>query len=208
MNLGAIRTAVLRRLPADYDTTALADLINNAVHYVEVLEDWPWQEAKTTFSTSAGTDTYTPAVASGDVWLRTTELLVTSGGITAPLVRQPVRYLDDRWASNIQGIPVEWAVTGDQIVFRPTPDGVYTITHRYIKAQPDLSADSDSPLSPAVFHGIYVEHALSSAYRRLGLVDEAQMAEKAVRDWTARMIDNRRRWKGPGKVRVRPGGWL
>lgn len=56
----------------------------------------------------------------------------------APIEHLNIRYPDSVWS----GIPVVYSIDGDNMVFGPTPDDVYTITASYFARFPDLATNS------------------------------------------------------------------
>lgn len=206
MNLSQLRQSVLSRMgltsaDALFTSTVLTELVNEAVHAIETENDWPWLEAITTHSTTAGTQTLTVPTD----WLRTRNLWITDNG---PLTNTGFTDLRARFEASVQGQPAMYSVTADTIYLGPTPDAVYTVNHHYIKREPDLTSDTDSPLMPASFHPAIVEHATYLGLRRSREEGRASVALDAYQGWLRRMVDNRRRSSQSMRVRVRSGGWL
>jgi hypothetical protein len=219
VNLTQLQAAVYARLGVDNTdgllTPALINgFINDANHQVELMHDWPWLQATETITTVAGTDSYAPGSFNATLdqnglpilWHRTDEL--RDGVDAAVLERQSVTELDDRWLPTMAGKPREWAVYGDKLIFRPVPDAVYTIVHRYVRQEGDLTAGSDTPSMPASTHAAIADLATFIALRRDRNDPRAQSAEAAFQTWMAGLQIDKRRYKTPGRVRVRPGGWI
>lgn len=182
-------------------TQAANDAVNAAMHLIEAEQDWPWLSVRTSFTTEAGTDLYgTPPD-----WARTTSLRIAS----FPTFNEyQVDDLDDMFDDSTVGQPYAWAADADRLLLRPTPDGVYTIVHRYVRQEPDLTSDTQSPLMPAKFHAAIVDAA---AWQALGGDREEGRAGacfQAYTNWLAKMRDDGRRSSKPGRIRSRPGGWL
>lgn len=206
MNLSALRTSVLNRVggvsgDVMYASSVLTELINEAVHAIEVEYDWPWLEAVTTHTTTAGTQTLTVPTD----WLRTRSLWIANYDPMQTLGFADLRTQFD--VSN-QAQPECFAIAADTIYLGPVPDAAYTVNHLYVKREPDLSSDTDSPLMPASFHAAIVEHATYLALRRTREEARAAVALDAYQGWLRRMVDNRRRSTAPMRVRVRPGGHI
>lgn len=208
-DLAALRTKVLDRIGVpstdpQFPTALLNRFVNDAVHFIETDHDWPWLDASATITTAAGTSTYAfPAD-----YRRTRSILAPSGGQLVPMPRYAIDELDDRWpTSGARGRPAGWGVDGEQIVLRPVPNAALTLTHRYVKAEPDLAVDADTPLMPSAFHPAIAEVATWMALRR------DQQDPRAVSAWAAwageqtgwryKMLDDSRRYQGPARVRVR-----
>jgi hypothetical protein len=203
VNLGQIRnTAYLRAGVSTADgliTTAMVnDAINEGNHAFELEEDWPWLEALAAITTVAGTDGY----AHPADWSRTLDVRL---GDDTTLTEQNPYKLKERWAGVANGQPVEYGVYNDVITLRPIPDGVYTVNHTYIKQEPELVLDTDTPLSPVDMHTGLAEYAAWIILRRSAEDARAQQAWAAWQAWLARTRDNRRRVNTPGKINVREG---
>jgi len=214
MNREQIRHGVYDRLgvdssDAELPTEVIDRLINDALHYIEVREDWPWLQYPAAPSTPN-----VPTVANQDTyampadWLRVSEVvLIDAGGNKQPLDMYSPRELDDRWPSSETGMPQEWAIYGDQLMVRPVPDGVYQLIVRYIRREPDLLDDAQVPLMPNSFHAAICEIAAWMAFRRSSQDERATDCWEAWQQWEAQMVGHRRRFRGPSRVRVRPGGY-
>lgn len=212
MNLAQLRGGVYARAGQQtndpvFTQQVINGYINDAMHMVEADQDWPWLDATTTFTTQAGVDTYPMSTfaPNGD-WARTHYLIV---GQQRPMARFSMEELDSRWpASTMTGQPFEWAVDTDQLVVRPVPDAAYTIKHRYLRGEPDLIGDAQSPLMPAKFHAAICELATWLALRSDREDPRAVACFQAYQQWQTRMKDDRRRASSPNRVRIRPGGWV
>lgn len=206
MNRIQLREATYARCGLDstdarLTTTRVDGFVNDALHQIEVEHDWPWLQASTTISAVSGTGSY--SVPSD--WLRTRYLRIDAD---STMERYDIAELDDRWPdSSSTGRPSEYAVDVDAIVIRPIPDTSYTITHRYIKREPDLTDDSQSPLMPASFHAAIAELAAYLGLRSVREETRSQVCLQEYQQWQQRMMDDRRRFTGPARIRTRPGGF-
>ena len=214
MNLGQMQTAVYNRLSVDSSDALLTpatiqDFINQANHQISGLHDWPWLQTQEVLNTVAGTAFYVPGaaqVAPFSGWYRTIEIRDQNARV---LERYSITELDDRWDPTAQGWPMEWAIYADQIHLRPIPGGVYAITHRYIYMEPDLVNSTDTPVLPTIHHFAIVELATYLALRRDRNDARAAAAEQAFEMWKTEQLNRAmRRYDVPGRIRVRPGGWL
>jgi hypothetical protein len=202
MDYAAIKTAVLDRLGLPttdglITDTVLGRLINAAMQDLEADEDWPWLQASETIATVAGTGAYTPAAT----WARTRGLRVTTD---EPMKFFSLEELDFMWPDpTTRGRPIAYTVEAEQLVLRPIPDAVYSLTHTFIKAPTDLSSSSDTPLMPSRFHHGIVEVAAALAARRQGsAASDGDPAMAAADRWRAKMRKDRRRQAGKAHVRV------
>lgn len=197
MNLGELRTAVDQRSGHAMSPSALNAFVSEAAAALSTERDWPWLDATETLNTTKGTGELTP----GGTWARTRSLRIAD---YAPMERFGIVELEDRWpSSSTTGRPSEYAVSGERLELRAVPDGVYAVAHRFVRFQPALLQDTDSPIAPARFHGAIVELALSLVHRRMGEGGAAESCEAAYRRWITRMLDDARRHAGPSRVRLR-----
>lgn len=211
MNFAALRQAVYDRLGVDpsNDTLMSSDkvgrFVNLALHEIEAQHPWSWLQKSETLTTAAGTETVTPAAD----WRFTTELRNNQG---RNLERYSMTDLNDRWMplgnNTTQGPPIEWAVWQSTIYLRPIPDGVYTLTHYYLRSEVDLAGDTDTPLIPDALSGAVIEYASYLAFRRERNDPRAAECLKAYQVWEQRMQRWEQPFTTPGRVRVRPGHWL
>lgn len=175
--------------------------INDALHYIEVVHDWPWLESTETLTTTSGTNYVTP----GSTWMRTKSLTLGDGNSL-----NQVAIADfDLLGTSGSGSPEQYAIHGGKIYLYPTPsDSVTTLTHRFISMESDLTDDSASPLLPASFQPALVELAASVILARVRDEDRALQAKQRYLDWERVMHDNRRRYSQPQQIRVRPGSFI
>lgn len=208
MNRAGLVAAVYNRVgvastDGQLTPTVLGQLINDANHAIEVMEDWPWLAKSATFMTVTGVGDY-PMPAD---WLRTDEVLVNwTDGSTPTLEHLSPREINDRFPFNNTAQPEAWSVQGDRMLLRSVPEGAYQMTHWYYRTEPDLFQDTDTPVMPASFHTAIVELATTLAARRVQQEGRAVSAQTAFDNlWLPRLQGHRRRFSGPIKVRVRPG---
>lgn len=205
MDLTTMRTAVRTRIGVPSTDTffvdaTLTDIINEALAAVATERDWPWLTTSTTFPTVAGTATYTPT--SG--WTKTRSLTIDGFDSMEERSLIEIRSIP----TTQRGQPSIFAVSGDQIILRTVPDAVYTITHDYVKTEPALSANGDTPLMPTQFHYAVVAKASELAHLRQGSLAKAEAQKAEYAAWLVRLNDNLRRTTAPKRIRVRPGSGL
>lgn len=200
MNLGQLRLAVDHRTGIGLDPVALNHFVAEAQAAISVEYDWPWLERTATLVTAVGTDTY--AVPSD--WLRTLSLRLAD---TEPMYRAAslADLESDEPSATATGEPDTFAVFGAQLVLRPVPQAVLTVTHRYVRVEPELVVDTDVPLMPAPFHHAIAEMAAALVCRRRGDGREANFMA-SYGGWKARMIAEHARQRPKARVRTR-GRW-
>lgn len=204
MTLTQMRTALRNRIgnPSTdgfYTDAQLTDLINEGMHFVSSMDDWPWLQTSETINTTAGDGSYAPAAD----WVRTKQLFIQE---SEPFVLISLAEANDYGLR--QGQPDTYHIYDEELLLRPVPSGVFAVIHQYIKKETDLSADGDSPVMPSMFHFAIVEYAAYLAHARAGYNDRAQLAYKGFQDWYKNMVSFRRRSQLPVRPRVRPGSWL
>ncbi len=204
-NLGTLRARVKARVastPGDSLLTdaQINDFINRALQNFSLEQDWPWQKTVETRVVTVGADSF--AVPTG--WYRTESITHQDTGW--PLERRAPKYLDRVLG---QGRPEFWAPFGaGTILLRYAPDQTYSLTHRYMKLEPTLSADGDAPLVPEAFSQAIVDWA---AYQALTLGNSVSRAQAAMVDYIAslkRIRDNNNQGAEPLRITVRPGSWV
>lgn len=203
MNLTSLMSTARTRFGAPsgdsfYTDAVLTALVNEALDAVSLEFDWPWLQGSATITTAAADRDY--AVPAD--WIRTRKLYIANN---EPLELVPSS--DVLW-STAQGRPTQYAIEGDLVQLFPVPDGVYSVTHKYTKSEPDLSTGSDTPLMPAVFHHAIVALVVNLMHVRAGNLTKANAALVDYRAWLTRMQDHRRRSSATLRPRVRPGGWM
>lgn len=207
MTLTQLRDAVRIRLgvpvsDAFYTSAVLTDLVNEGLQAYSTEVDWPWLGTSTTFSTVAGTQAYTPPAN----WNRT-KLLTPDESDTLVLmslaeVREYGKEEHDR------AFPTVYTIWGEQILLAPVPAGIYTIKHDYIKAEPELDQDNDTPLLPSQYHYALVHFAAAAGQLRQNETQRWEAEMKNYETWIKRMLKNDRRSTQTMRVRVRPGSHL
>ena len=144
-------------------TTRVKRWINDAMHEVDELERWDYL-----YASAAGNAPLTVAD------LREVELVfLTATSVPLPYQRRDVlgAVFGDYTAT---GTPVYWfSLTPTQIGVYPAA-GATSITVKYWKFGPDLSATTDTPLMPDRFRPAIVELAAAKAFRDSNEPDAAQ----------------------------------
>lgn len=203
MNAGQMVNAVYRRsgYPTDdplVTPEVVLDAVNEALRLIAAERDWPWLQASTTFSTTAGDATY----ALPSSYMRTRRIVDPD---TEPLERYDARQLEELYGED-GGEPVAFAIDGEEIILRPIPNGARTYTHYYVRTERTLTADTEDPYLPSQFHDAAVALAESLVHD----VGRDPKRAEAARDryeklWRPRMLDDARRARGTLRPRIRPG---
>jgi hypothetical protein len=205
------RTAIAERIGVELSPTALNRLVNFALKEVATVDQWPWLTNSTTFTTVADQAAYTLGVTDVANIIQVSEV----GGT----VLDPLSLADaDSYAYNASlpiafGDGAYYALDGATIRIIPTPtDASTTIRVRYMRTEPTLVADGDTPLMPEALDQMVVELA---SYQALNRFPEKHLVEQAGRalDNYKRLLSGAkrtylRRRGGPLTPRIRPGGGL
>lgn len=171
--------------------------INAAIKKIANERDWPWLYTTATITTVANTSTYALPAAH----VRTDSIFEPSTGTL----------LDERQIEELDALvttadrPVFFAAYGSNMVLAPPPDGVYTLTHRYVRSETPLAAQTDTPLIPAALDEGIVEWAAKLAFDTLGNAEASKAAAERYDTWIKQTVDNIRRTRRPVRVQVRAG---
>ena len=156
-----LMNSVLRRLREEETTSVtsttyvkmVGDFINDAKTLVGQAADWSALRETLTISTTASDNTYS-LTGGGDNVKVMSMLNDTQNCFMSYQTKD--WFNDALYISNaVEGAPKYFTYNGldgngdTQILFGPTPDGVYSIRVDLVKRQADLSANTDSLLIPA-----------------------------------------------------------
>lgn len=203
--LEQLRDAVRVRLgqpEADnfYTAPVLDDLINEAVQAISLEDDWPWQDASAILTTVIGQQNYVPTVTAGHVWLRTRA--ITQADADSLSWRSLIEVREN---GTTKGDPAIYTVSEERIILAPIPTRVIAFTHDYVRQEPILVFNTDSPLMPVPFRFSVLHLAAALGHYRQNQSQRGDMEMQSYQGWLKRMQDNRRRVTVPARVRVRPG---
>lgn len=181
---------------AGLTATVRRSFINAALKQISNERDWPWLFTTASIVTVAGTSTY--ALPTG--YVRTDSIFEPSTGLV--LVERQITEIDQYVTRDR---PILFTTYGTNTVIGPPPDGVYTLTHRYVRTEPLLTDDNTAPLIPNAFDEGVVEWATMLCWDFARQWDKAGEAGTRYNAWLKSTVDNVRRSRRPLRVRVRPG---
>lgn len=186
MNLTALMTATRTRLgvpstDAFYTDANVTDLVNAAVQYLSMVEDWPWLEAVETISCVNATDVYATAATA-----QRTIVLYDAVGI--PLERKPLDELVHMGPATGAN-PRFFGYRGASLVLRPVPSSSFSLTHVYVGTETRLVSGSDLPTMPQQWHDSIADYAAALGYLRAGDTTRAEPFFAAAERWVAQMRD-------------------
>lgn len=117
------------------------------------------QVTSATITTTAGVQS--ASLPTG--WLEF-ENVTVAGNPNTQLTYVNIQHLDTKFPENsYTGQPVVYSIEGQQILFGPTPDAVYSVPVLYYKRLDSLSADADTNWLLTYHPNIYLFAALSEA---------------------------------------------
>jgi hypothetical protein len=189
-----------------FTSAVVTGFINDALAEIATEHDWPWLADSEQLSTGAGIDTVTPGTSV--IYAGTTNVFITVAGETWPLLRRTYDELVEGYSFTQQGVPEVWAAHRERLFLRPVPDNVYTITHELIKGEDVLSSGADEPFMPDNYSPAIANLAVAIALGRSKEDGRAIAAQTKYDRWLSKMLDNRRRARRPGRIRVRAGSWI
>lgn len=204
--LGQLRDAVRRRVPITETDTQLGyeiidEFINTALRQVSVEHNWPWLLDTQTITTTASDDTYNV-----DADFLTTKTISENSSdlVLRNMALQDILEIPETTTDR----PQFYVIDREQVVIRPVPDGVYTLTHYFYRMEPALSGDSSQPFIPYAYDEGVVEYATYLCLRMKREDQRAVLSLKAYQDWVRRTADNLVESREPKAPRVRRGGGL
>jgi hypothetical protein len=154
--------------------------INDAMHMIDEMEDWPYLQASTT-----GT---APLTISD---LRKVESVSDAANFVR-LRRRSRGELADTYADlTTTGSPSEYYVTGGTTINVYPANTSTTLTVTYWKFGSDLTNDTDTPLMPDRFRYAIVEYAVATALR-----DDESQDSLAAQQAGDVIVDRMRQWSG------------
>jgi len=218
MDFSELKVAVANRCgiaSTDSYYAKIGDRINEALHSIETYAGgvWDWLLAEGTVSTVANQDylafsTIASALsATGGIrQIRSVEMQ-NGSGFYDQMDRRSKRQMRDTFQGvAATSVVVGWAAEGQRLWLFPTPSTVLTLRVNVLKMEPDLSADADEPLLPAIYHRVLVSAAAGLVLRSLQRADEAKIEEDAAAQALSRIPGAANPAGGPGYVR-RDGRW-
>lgn len=160
-----------------YVNSVYGDMLSRCTWY-------PWNEAKSTLSYTAGTRSVNLPL---DVWQ---VLAVWDSTNFQPLVplegRVQVYQLYPQETET--GPPMHYRVFNNGLQVYPLPTATTALVVEYIQRPADLSADADVPVFPVPYHDTIVSGAVAMAYRDDGNLQMAGAYDQEYEDSLKRML--------------------
>lgn len=165
---------------------------------VEPAPDWPtevnigygdfswdveWHRDQGTFATVNGTKEYLLSAAGTPMYK---EVAFAARGTVVEMILTDEEQMSRRdilWYTRPVGVPVYFWMSGpNTLLLHSTPDDVYTITFRGVRAAAALSAFTDIPPIPETYHeGIALRAAIRILEPWIPTIEDPQKAERAWR---------------------------
>lgn len=169
--------------------------INDGLNASATDYDWPWLFVGVNINTVAGTSAYAlPAGHVRTLWIANA---ARAQDLKAIQRRELTEYVLQT------GIPRFYSVYGAAVRFVPVPDGVYVLSHTYVRNEPALVTGTDVPLCPDYFSEIIVLYAAAEEATRLKDFSQRNAFLQDIGAWKARMRDNVRQEASTLKIRAR-----
>lgn len=201
MNLGQLRTQIDRRTRVRQDVAAANSFINEAINIIASYREWPWLDAVQTITTLEDVNAYDVTTTYSET--RT----VNINGLEA----QQIYIADGDDFNAAEYVPcggyeyaIEWTAGSAGLLIFPTPPAGTTITHRYTRTEPLLSADSSSPLMPERYHSMIADKAASLFLESIK-PERAEYYRASFERSLRQMAEGAQRKASPARIRIRPG---
>lgn len=201
MNRGTLRSEVAQRLripPAGdplLDEPMLNDMLRAALIDICSGNDWPWllTTASVTFTAGVGP---LPSTA-----VKVRDLVINS---------RRGEYVENAEFLDCQSLLSRfvWTVLGPNIVLTPAPTISPTNTLYFIRPEPALTADTQSPLLPEAHQQVLIARACYHAEVRRGRADAASFHDDEYERGLNRMKDATKRRTGPRQIREGGQRWF
>lgn len=201
MTLGTIRTAVRERLDdPTFDTIKIDRWANWVLQDIYSRANFSFKEGEATFSTTAGTQSYTFASIGSDV-----DKVSQVFDLTNEIELQYVSYKDllsayKDMSDDTQNKPIYWTVQGSTLKLYPIPDDTYSMQVNYVKSLSDPS-DADETLAiPDRFSELVVLGTYQKALEWNDDFDYASVIERQYEQKLARMVADANKTSGQDQV--------
>ena len=211
MDFAALQARVLASLASDSNdpiASSADDFVNDALHFLETAapEGWPWMREPLSVTLTAGTSRYLfSALSTATTVVKILSIKAQTGdGANLPLEYRSVDEADNLYDSTTQtGPPESYSVDGSALIVYPEPDTSYTATLRIVFSEPDLTASTDTPTMPTVWHRAIVDQALAVMYGALQDDKRQAFYEQKTDVWIQRMRRYGNQSEASPKIRVR-----
>ena len=210
MNRGEIRTKVLNRLNQDTDSPQYweTDHINRVINegYINLMSHTHTMETSTTLSLIAYQHVYELAAAA---FILLRMFYETTDRLIMPISWAKLNNHDPQWVDSTDSRPRQYIFIPPNKVFlypAVTADSDDAITYYYTQIPSDMTADSDTPDIPEIYHDALVEFALSVALVRggeAGSLKRAEMYYMRYKEKVASLLHHTVK-RSPRTRRVRP----
>lgn len=130
--------------------------LNDAQSLVARRVDYYVDEATSQFNTVAGTSSY--------AWPTGLATVRSMFDTTRNVEMQYASIRDIDRSGVVNGAPMYYALSGQNFVLYPVPDGIYSLETRFWQMPPPLVADGDVPTIPADWHHMLIAYAAWQAY--------------------------------------------
>jgi hypothetical protein len=163
--------AELKARGFDYLSDSRATImLNNAKNALEDESDWPWLETTTTGVAPLSISDLRSVLYVVDT---------TDGAELQGIDARDVADLDTNVST--AGVPSSWWLDGTGTLRTYPVSTTASLSVRYVRFSPDLSAGSDTPLIPSRYHPVWIDYAVVEAYKDDDRFNEATALLNDVR---------------------------
>lgn len=161
MNLGEMRTALFDRFDIEGDDARIlrifTSLLNSGYRWLLGQRTWPWElkDDSLAFTTAS------VAITLWDDFLAMQHVVHRETGIVLRQLKRTTAEIQQgaATASRSRGYPETWFTIGNYIYLEPNPGVAGNLDCWYWHRPEMLAQPADTPIFPAQFHEILVEHA-------------------------------------------------
>lgn len=215
ITLPMLRRKVQQRISAQvadsYLTSDVLDeFINEAVQQFSSEADWPWLEVVSTFQTVPNQVNYPISAILAPNWYKIHAIMDTITGQTLEL-RQIQEIDEENFPVNQMTQPSQqYGIFAETLVLGPPPMDARTLQIRWYQKEATLYGDLDTLLMPSTadWQAGVAEYASYLALRQQREDTRAESAYTAYTRWLTRTKDEKLRFHGSIRIRVREGSLL
>lgn len=198
MNLQQLRIQIDRRTGKALDVPAANAYINEVVNLISNHREWPWLDATQLITITDELTYLLPADYSES-------RAVNVNGCEARRIY--IADADDMMQFDDWNEDYVYTIEAGELRFFPQPVADQVVTHRYVKTEPLLSADTASPLIPERYHTVICDGAAALFLERADGIARADYYQDKYEKGLKKMVEGVQRQAGPARIRIRPGAW-
>ena len=182
---------------AELDTAALPVVdvlraLNNGLKVISAEWEWYWLFASTTGTATAGVAT----IAAPEGYRRAISFTVGETVVAERTYSELLAYDDTA------GDPAAFALAGPNLYLWPPPAESQTYSLVYLRSEPTLLNDEDTPLLPDAYSPWLVAEAALQLSLRTNSVDKYAVLQAEVAAWRGRAVGDEKRKRNAASRRI------